>query len=208
MSFLQEWPRPTKTGHNSQSGCRRKEASAFCCQHATRTNHPRGSAPRAPGRAFLRHGPFSIHKTRRTQTRIPFTWHCPRHSLHASIPSAKTARRIHFWVRRDADPPTKFPRGSAPRAHGRALLRHGPFSIHKKPHKPLSATALIPQHSPIPTAARTRFMTRSETSRAFAAPSARTRSTSPTSAKISSRLTRKGAKYSQIPTKRRFFKSP
>ena len=113
-----------------------------------------------------------------------------------------------FWVMRDADPPKNQPRGSAPRAPGRAVLRHGPFSIHKKPQKPLSATARPPQHSPIPTAARTRFMTRSDTSRAFPAPSARTRSTSPASAKISSRRTRKGAKYSQIPAKSCFFKSP
>ena len=113
-----------------------------------------------------------------------------------------------FWVRRDADPPTNNPRGSAPRAPGRAFLRHSPFLIQKKPQKPLSATALLPQRSPIPTAARTRFMTRSDTSRAFPAPSARTRSTRPTSARISSRRTRKGAKYSQIPTKRRFFRSP
>ena len=113
-----------------------------------------------------------------------------------------------FWVRRDADPPTNNPRGSAPGAPGRAFLRHGPFSIHKKPQKPLPTTALLPQHPPIPTAARTRFITRSETSRAFSAPSASTRSTKAISPKISSRLTRKGAKYSQIPTKRRFFRSP
>jgi hypothetical protein len=38
---------------------------------------------------------------------------------------------IFFWVTRDADPPTNNPRDSAPRAPGRAFLRHGPFSIHK-----------------------------------------------------------------------------
>jgi hypothetical protein len=38
----------------------------------------------------------------------PFAWNCPRHPLHASIPSPKIAYRIQIWVRRDADPPTKF----------------------------------------------------------------------------------------------------
>ena len=201
-SFPPEWPQPTKTGNNSKSGCRRKEASAFCCA--------RDSAPRAPGRAFLRHGPFSIHKTRRNTNQPPLL---PRTAL--TIPCTPPFRLqkpptvFNFWVRRDADPPKNQPRGSAPRAPGRAFLRHGPFSIHKKPQKSLSATALLPsQRSPIPTAARTRFMTRSDTSRAFPAPSARTRSTRPASAKISSRRTRKGAKYSQIPAKSCFFKSP
>ena len=78
----------------------------------------------------MAHFPFT--KRAETQTSTPFASHRPRHSLHASIPSPKKRPPCSkFGSGETLTLPQKKPRGSAPRANGRAFLRHGPFSIHK-----------------------------------------------------------------------------